>query len=49
VTVSAGLAGYRSSHLTEILAPLAVVLLILALVLPPVVAHRMSEKRRGAG
>jgi phosphate transport system substrate-binding protein len=49
VTVSAGLAGYRSSHLTAILAPLAVVLLILALVLPPVVAYRMSAKRRGAG
>ncbi len=49
VTVPAGLAGYRSSHLTAILAPLAVVLLILALVLPPVVAYRMSAKRRGAG
>jgi phosphate transport system substrate-binding protein len=49
VTVSAGLAGYRSSHLTAVLAPLAVVLLILALVLPPVVAYRMSAKRRGSG
>jgi phosphate transport system substrate-binding protein len=49
VTVPAGLAGYRSSHLTAILAPLAVVLLILALILPPVVAFRMSAKRRGAG
>jgi phosphate transport system substrate-binding protein len=48
VTVPAGLAGYRSSHLTAVLAPLAVVLLILALVLPPVVAFRMS-KRRGLG
>jgi phosphate transport system substrate-binding protein len=47
VTVPAGLAGYRSSHLTAILAPLAVVLLLLALVLPPVVAYRMSVKRRG--
>jgi phosphate transport system substrate-binding protein len=49
VTVPAGLAGYRSSHLTAILAPLAVVLLLLALVLPPVVAYRMSVKRRGTG
>jgi phosphate transport system substrate-binding protein len=49
VTVPAGLAGYRSSHLTAVLAPLAVVLLILALVLPPVIAYRMSAKRRGAG
>ena len=48
MTVPAGLAGYRSSHLTAILAPLAVVLLLLALVLPPVVAYRMSVKRRGA-
>lgn len=47
VTVPAGLAGYRSSHLTAVLAPLAVVLLIMALVLPPVVAYRMSAKRRG--
>jgi phosphate transport system substrate-binding protein len=49
VTVPAGLAGYRSSHLTKILAPLAVVLLLLALVLPPVLAYRMAAKRRGAG
>ncbi len=49
VTVPAGLAGYRSSHLTAVLAPLAVVLLLLALVLPPVIAYRMSAKRRGAG
>jgi phosphate transport system substrate-binding protein len=48
VTVPAGLAGYRSSHLTAILAPLAVALLVLALVLPPVIAHRMS-RRRSAG
>jgi ABC-type phosphate transport system substrate-binding protein len=47
VTVPADLAGYRSSHLTEILAPLAVLLLVLALVLPPVIAVRL--RRRGAG
>jgi phosphate transport system substrate-binding protein len=46
-TVPANLAGYRSSHLTAILAPLAVLLLLLALVLPPVIAVRL--KRRGAG
>jgi ABC-type phosphate transport system substrate-binding protein len=48
VTVPAGLAGYRSGHLTKILAPLAVALLALALVLPPVIAYRMSTKRRAA-
>lgn len=48
VTVPAGLAGYRSSGLTKILAPLAVLMLALALVLPPVLAYRMSAKRRGA-
>ncbi|MBV9487458.1 MAG: substrate-binding domain-containing protein [Frankiaceae bacterium] len=47
VTVPAGLAGYRAGHLTKILAPLCVVLLILALVLPPVIAHRMSARRGG--
>jgi ABC-type phosphate transport system substrate-binding protein len=46
-TVPANLAGYRSSHLTEFLAPLAVLLLLLALVLPPVIAVRL--KRRSAG
>jgi phosphate transport system substrate-binding protein len=49
VTVPAGLAGYRSSHLTRLLAPLAVLLLIVALVLPPVVASRMAARRRGTG
>jgi phosphate transport system substrate-binding protein len=49
VTVPAGLAGYRSSHLTRVLAPLAVLLLIVALVLPPVVASRMAARRRGTG
>ncbi|HTW21044.1 MAG TPA: substrate-binding domain-containing protein [Mycobacteriales bacterium] len=47
VTVPAGLAGYRSSHLTAVLAPLAVALLVLALVLPPLVAHRIQAGRRG--
>jgi hypothetical protein len=46
VTVPAGLAGYRSGHLTKILAPLAVALLALALALPPLIAYRMSSKRR---
>jgi phosphate transport system substrate-binding protein len=46
VTVPAGLAGYRSSHYTAVMAPLAVFLLILALVLPPLIAHRMSARRR---
>jgi phosphate transport system substrate-binding protein len=49
VNVPAGLAGYRSNHLTAILAPLAVVLLILALALPPLIAYRLSAKRRGGG
>jgi phosphate transport system substrate-binding protein len=48
VTVPAGLAGYRNSSLTKILAPLAVLMLVLALVLPPVLAYRMSARRRGA-
>jgi hypothetical protein len=47
ITVPTGLAGYRSNHLTSILAPLAVVLFILAMALPPVIAYRMSGKRRG--
>jgi phosphate transport system substrate-binding protein len=47
VNVPSGLAGYRSNHLTAILAPLAVVLLILALALPPIIAYRISAKRRG--
>jgi phosphate transport system substrate-binding protein len=47
VTVPAGLAGYRSSHLTLVLAPLAVILLLLAIVLPPVIAARMTANRRG--
>jgi phosphate transport system substrate-binding protein len=49
LTASAGLAGYRASHLTRVLAPLAVLLLLVALVLPPVIAYRMSVKRRGLG
>jgi ABC-type phosphate transport system substrate-binding protein len=48
VTVPAGLAGYRSGHLTKVLAPLAVLLLVIGLALPPLIAYRMSAKRRGA-
>jgi hypothetical protein len=46
VTVSAGLAGYRSGGLTKVLAPLAVAVLVLALALPPLIAYRMAAKRR---
>jgi phosphate transport system substrate-binding protein len=48
VTVPAGLAGYRSSRMTAVLAPLAVGLLLLALILPPLLARRMSARNRGA-
>jgi phosphate transport system substrate-binding protein len=44
----AALDGYRAGHSTKYLAPLAVVLLILALVLPPVVAYYMAAKRRSS-
>jgi phosphate transport system substrate-binding protein len=46
ITVPTGLAGYRSSSQTKVLAPLAVLLLLLALVAPPLVARRFG--RRGS-
>ena len=46
VVAPPSLAGYRSSHSTKVLAPLAVILLLVALVLPPFVAHRMAANKR---
>jgi phosphate transport system substrate-binding protein len=48
LTVPAGLAGYRSSAQTKVLAPLAVLLLLLALVAPPLVARRWGRRRSGS-
>ncbi|HTR69527.1 MAG TPA: substrate-binding domain-containing protein [Mycobacteriales bacterium] len=49
VTEPASLAGYRSPHLTAVLAPLAVLLILAILILPPVIAYRMSGRQRGSG
>jgi phosphate transport system substrate-binding protein len=46
LTVPTGLAGYRSSSATKVLAPLAVLLLLLALVAPPLVARRIARRRQ---
>ncbi|MGA2529215.1 MAG: substrate-binding domain-containing protein [Acidimicrobiales bacterium] len=46
--VSAALAGYGGSDLARVLAPLAVLLLLLAFVLPAFVGYRLSRRRRGA-
>jgi ABC-type phosphate transport system substrate-binding protein len=45
LTVPTGLAGYRSSTETKVLAPLAVALLLLALAAPPLLARRLSRRR----
>jgi hypothetical protein len=42
--VPADLAAYRTQNLTGILAPLAVVLLLLALVGPPILARRLARR-----
>jgi ABC-type phosphate transport system substrate-binding protein len=44
--VATELAGYSSSSLTGELAPLAVALLLIAFVLPPVVGYRIARRRR---
>jgi ABC-type phosphate transport system substrate-binding protein len=44
-TVPADLAGYRSGHLTAILAPLAAVTLLLVLVVPAALGVRMSRRQ----
>lgn len=44
--VSAALAGYNGSDLTGELAPLAVLLLLLAFIVPPIIGYRLSRKRR---
>jgi phosphate transport system substrate-binding protein len=44
ITVPTGLAGYRSNDQTKVLAPLAVLLLLLALVAPPLVARRFGRR-----
>jgi phosphate transport system substrate-binding protein len=46
--VSAVLAGYSASDLSARLAPVAVVMLLLVLMLPAVLGHRRSRKRRQA-
>jgi phosphate transport system substrate-binding protein len=48
LTVPTGLAGYRASGQTKVLAPLAVLLLLLALVAPPLVARRWGSRRSGS-
>jgi phosphate transport system substrate-binding protein len=48
LTVPSNLAGYRSSGQTKVLAPLAVLLLLLALVAPPLVARRFGRRRSGS-
>jgi hypothetical protein len=45
LTVPTGLAGYRSTNTTKLLAPIAVVLLLLALAGPPLLARRISRRR----
>jgi ABC-type phosphate transport system substrate-binding protein len=45
LTVPTDLAGYRSNSEAKILAPLAVLLLLLALVAPPLVARRFGRRR----
>jgi ABC-type phosphate transport system substrate-binding protein len=47
--VSAALAGYGGSDLSTVLAPLAALLLLLALVLPAFIGYRLSRKRREVG
>jgi hypothetical protein len=44
-SVPANLAGYRSSHLTAILAPLAALTLLLVLVVPAALGVRMSRRQ----
>jgi ABC-type phosphate transport system substrate-binding protein len=48
LTVPSNLAGYRSSGQTKVLAPIAVLLLLLALVAPPLVARRFGRRRSGS-
>jgi len=40
------LAGYKVSDLSARMAPLAVVILLLVLLLPAIIGHRRSRKRR---